>query len=333
MTVCIFGPAVHAVTPSEKIHFGKRCVTLLYFCGDGRQRPLQKLTLCEPGCQWCTQMQSEQQAQPCSPNEMNQWQLDMTGSRGQQGLGWRGGDLSTSRHCRICRSKQKDKVVADCTMILFENDQLTYFLCRVYYVFPGLVRYSVVVRKMSCHDGLCSQLPVKWSVKWSPKWPAWPSQAGSRPWALTFRGSHSIFTPLMCGILVPSVIKLVVFPPQCRGERGSCPSGARRRKPREPRHGAVLWGCTQTARDPIQRVKWGRPVLSSHTGPLREGPADHQHQGWAGEEAGQQNSAEFGSYRWGDAALNRLYSIHSHTHTHVTFNLSPVCFLLFFAVK
>lgn len=38
------------VTPFQKIHSVKCCVTLLYLRGDGRQRPLLKLTLSEPGC-------------------------------------------------------------------------------------------------------------------------------------------------------------------------------------------------------------------------------------------------------------------------------------------
>lgn len=52
VTIHIFtsSRALLAVTPFQKIHFAKCCVTLLYLCGDGRQRPLQKLTLSEPGC-------------------------------------------------------------------------------------------------------------------------------------------------------------------------------------------------------------------------------------------------------------------------------------------
>lgn len=47
-------PAHAEMTPFLKIHSAKRCVTLIYLRGDGRQRPLQKLTLSEPGCQRCT---------------------------------------------------------------------------------------------------------------------------------------------------------------------------------------------------------------------------------------------------------------------------------------
>lgn len=61
MCVCIWwythSPlAVHfaEVTPFQKNHSVKCCVTLLYLRGDRRQRPLLKLTLCEPGCQCYT---------------------------------------------------------------------------------------------------------------------------------------------------------------------------------------------------------------------------------------------------------------------------------------
>lgn len=44
-------PALHFadVTPFQKIHSVKCCVTLLYLCGDTRQRPLLKLTPTKPG--------------------------------------------------------------------------------------------------------------------------------------------------------------------------------------------------------------------------------------------------------------------------------------------
>lgn len=61
--------------------FEKRCVMPIYFCGDGRQRPLLKLTLSEPGCQMQTDTYTDAQcalglAVQLSPDESGAGRYD-----------------------------------------------------------------------------------------------------------------------------------------------------------------------------------------------------------------------------------------------------------------
>lgn len=102
-------PELTELTPFHKIHSVNCCVTSVYLRGDGRQRPLLKLTLCAPGWQMQTDSHTACSRLDCAAQ--SEWirnRLIMTGTGGHGGARWQSTYLKKSHWCRIWTSNQID---------------------------------------------------------------------------------------------------------------------------------------------------------------------------------------------------------------------------------